>query len=664
MAQTRRERSRRFGAVVAVALVVLILGGSSASAVVPPIVQPPVDPGGVGTGVPRAQWENFMRQRVFGLRVPGRVVQAGIPAVQGESASATSIRRIAGVQRSVGAAARGITLVPADSITSVTDPLSPKKAGLKVLGAAGSVLTAAWGADLVYQQFSGHGVLGSAFGFGGLYGSADTTTGNLLCDVKQIFNEASCAIAPAPDYVVNSDVPAWSPGWRGGRSFLTLTTLGGGSFGFTYPAGTMVVSFEVQHGGDQLTATAVPSRAFNPDASPYGESGYVRSGWSVAVYPDALSTGGASANWISNNPRILSTSMGADQAYSLAITDGTGDLSPEHAVIYYSPTHPDRPADQSADPARRWVTTWRCTDGSEGSTATDPWHETDPEWLAPASPSCSSSGLQYVRVQQVAEGLDPWTLYEWQAPETVQEYADAYPQCTDAACVLELLRVDAATGTRVACFDNPDACAKWFEDPARADSYVCTYGGSDVDLRECYVYAPTFDFTKAQPDTGTYADPETGVRPPSMPGSGDPTWEPNPCGDAPPFEFSLGGIGYWIAHGTNWALCKAFRPSRPLPTAAVTAAWNGSVLGWMNQQLGRTYGAFTMMPTGRCGVIARSDISAFGGREIRVSTCDEPWPSFAPVREVIGWGFIIGAIVVGLITCLNTIRVKPASGDK
>jgi hypothetical protein len=494
-----------------------------------------------------SDWTASLRSRASALRVPGSAITAAMPG--GSSDPSVSVRRIAGVQRSAAAGARGMTLVPADAITSVTDPLSPRKAGVKALGAAGTALTAAYGVDLVYQGAT------AGFSYLGWFG-ADASSGSIVCDVQSLIGDASCALGPLPEYVVNGDVPAWAPGWADGVNTLTVETRGGGAFGGTYPVSTMTVIAEIQHAGNALTGTLTPTRAFNPDAAPYGESGYVNAGWSVAVHPDTGGAGGSGVYNIANNAQILSTAMGEEQPYSVVITDGKGIIGAGHAITYYSPTHPLRPADQDADPARTWVTTFECADGSGGSVTGDPWRESAPEWPGPLSPSCTAGGLTYVLVEQTSPGLDPWTLYEWRAPDALGDYAAAYPQCADAACVLELHRVDAATGTRVACFDQPDACAAWFEDPARSTSYVCTYGGADVALSECYAYAPTFDAARRTATGPAYADPATGA----APAPGGVTPPAAGCGNAPAFEFTLGGIGYWIAHGTAWALCEAFVP--------------------------------------------------------------------------------------------------------
>ena len=505
-----------------------------------------------------ADWSRQLRDRAAALRVPGSTITAAMPG--GSSDPNLSVRRIAGVQRSAAAGARGITLVPSDAITSVTDPLSPRKAGVKALGALGTAVTAAYGVDLVYQGAT------AGFSYLGWFG-ADASSGSIVCDVQSLLGDASCALGPLPEYVVNGDVPAWSPGWADGVSTLTVETRGGGSFGGTYPVGTMTVVADIQHTGNALTGTLTPTRAFNPNATPYGESGYVNAGWSVALYPDAGSGGGSGVYNIASNARILATAMGQDQPYSVVITDGKGILGPGHSITYYSPTHPLRPPDQDADPARTWVTTFECSDGSGGAVTGDPWRESQPEWPGPLSPSCTSGGLTYVLVQQTSPGLDPWTLYEWRAPDALDDYAAAYPQCADASCVLELHRVDAATGTQLACFDNPEACAQWFEDPARSTNYVCTYGGAVVDLSECYVYAPTFDPAKRTDAGPAYADPATGTTP--TPGT-SPGPEPS-TGCPPPFEFTLGGFGYWVTKGTSCALEWAFVPSAQRVSVEVAA---------------------------------------------------------------------------------------------
>lgn len=535
-----------------------------------------------------ADWSRQLRDRAAALRVPGSTITAAMPG--GSSDPTVSVRRIAGVQRSAAAGARGVTLVPSDAITSVTDPLSPRKAGVKALGAAGTAITAAYGVDLIYSNATGHGLAGS-LGFGGIVAS-DSSSGSLVCDLQQLFlSDRTCALGPAQDYVLNSDVGDVTPeGWPLGNKTPSRDIP---AVGYTaWSAGLDVV---VTSGTYPSASLSFSGRQFVASGT-YTGSQYT-SGGGLSIQGFCVSSGGSfSAQSPSGESWTPATGLGSGQATTTGfVTERNGVFTircgqgavVDHFEIYspffsagpngsdgwqnrrpwYPPGHQKWVPGGEADPARTWVTTWRCSDGSTGSATGDPWRETDPEWPGPLSPSCTSGSLTYVLVQQTAVGLDPWTLYEWSAPDALSDYAAAYPQCADAACVLELHRVDAATGTQLACFDNPEACAQWFEDPARSTNYVCTYGGAAVDLSECYVYAPTFD-PATRTDAGpAYADPATGT----TPSTGTTPGQDPSTGCPPPFEFTLGGLGYWVTKGTSCALEWAFVPSAQRVSVEVAA---------------------------------------------------------------------------------------------
>ena len=547
--------ARRTAAVAAVAVLALgwTLVASPAAAV--DTIPTPID---VQT------WELQMRQRVYGLRAPGSTLV-------GASGAMTPIQRVAGVARNAKAGTAGVTLVPSAAISDASGAV--RKAGVKAAGAVGTAATALFVLDLAYDAASGG--MGSGFGFAGLTGYESQ---GLACDLKALALGDYCDLGPTESYVVNSDVTPVQAGWVGnanaaGPYIGTNFKPSGSLYGWNdltvradvesapaWGATTASVAVRVTLSGSCVQApTGYASQA------PYISLTLYQAGGTVGSFAGNPGVGGnvACADGV-RTVTLSGTVTGASYFDRLVVhVEGNGTAYPTRPapldLVWWPEGKAGRSTGVDADPARTWVTEWRCADGATGSASVGPWHESEGSWPAPAEPSCAGSPLEWYRVQQTSPGVAAWTFVEWSAPAVLGEFAAAYPQCGNGACVLELLRVDPTTGARVACFDNPDGCLGWFEDPAKADNYVCTYGGADVALSECDAYAPLFDSSRRTAAGPLYADPATGLVAEgtggtvvSDPGAG--------CGSAPAFEFSLGGVGYWVAHGTEWALCQAFVP--------------------------------------------------------------------------------------------------------
>ncbi len=163
------------------------------------------------------------------------------------------------------------------------------------------------------------------------------------------------------------------------------------------------------------------------------------------------------------------------------------------------------------DPAR-WLT---CTiEGSDGHTYTaqSAAYRESSGRLAGAECPALPDGVRPTGVEIKGEGDGVPDQVMWQEDVT-PEYAawwDNYPECRTGACKLDLLIKPGDSSPAIAsCFDAPDQCVNWFEDPDKEDTFQCRYGVHDVSLAECAVYSGVFKperLTVGAP----YSDPETG----------------------------------------------------------------------------------------------------------------------------------------------------------
>lgn len=536
----------------------------------------------LGAPVDKSTWAAQMRQRVFGLRTPGSVQGASLG---GSSSTLDLGSRVAGTQRAahVSATLNKVAITQATFSTSMQGPNAIRKAGTRAVGAAGSAASAAFAFDLGYN-------IGGAY-MEGVFG---IESNGFACDIGSIVG-AGCDLVADPLYVSNSDVgtvtpPGWSADPWVGYWWQNCGT-GSGCSGGTLATGSAMldVASAPPYSADTF-ATPHPTAQlrFLPDSTRFNPSATNKGNLFINGDPTGHPASSSPSITVQAKCRVVATGVietcsmygGAIQHGAATSVPGGGSAPPaplspigtsagrvfDHILVrsggadlykWYPEGHTLRPPVESPDPDRRWVTTFKCDNGSPSTVTGDPWRESSAEWPAPLEPTCTTGSLTYVKVEQVAAGLDPWVLYEWSTPAEVQTWAGSYPECTTGGCVLELHRLDAATGTRLACFDNPEACLGWFESPAKADEYVCTYGTHTLALDECNTYSVIFDPKRATTG-GTFADPLTGEAP--APGTGTPADPDAGCGAAPAFEFTLGGIGYWIAHGTEWALCEAFVP--------------------------------------------------------------------------------------------------------
>jgi hypothetical protein len=221
-------------------------------------------------------------------------------------------------------------------------------------------------------------------------------------------------------------------------------------------------------------------------------------------------------------------------------------------------------------------TRWRCN-GVPKTARSALFKETSASYLASPQAVCPKgenvTGLEIWEVTPNDDSAPDVKVGAAELPAPFNDWLTAHPQCTTGACKLDLQRVDPDTGARVSCLSSPELCVNWLNDPLKAQNYRCQYAGVVKPLSECNVYGPTFDVAREVhpispatgqpvPDAGPYGDPATGEPVPTgEPAPRTPTSPAAPEGCPPPFEFTLGGLGYWITKGTGCALAAAFSPS-------------------------------------------------------------------------------------------------------
>lgn len=555
-------------------------------------------------------------------------------------------------------------VAPAGAAQAVAPPVAPVTMPSSILGAlagpattaeAVGSLTATGGGAIAgttalsavpVATVAGYAGAGLLIGFAGASAVVQvaglSATGDFGCDLAWVFDEgAACATTAAPQYVPNSDVVLAPPGWVGGVNTYT-------GVAYVIPGWT--------NKGPTTVAVAV-------SGPPVGTAGSVQ--WQLSA---TLPTG---ANYVELVFRVVRDTDGGLISSGGGVVQIVGGVSavesvavqtvPWHLEIgatdqtpfasWYPVGHELRPEEPEADPLRWWKTTWRCTDGSLSSASSTTFRESEPEWPGMPTAQCDGSAVSYIRVEGLGEGVGSRTIFEWEAPAAFTDWAaTADPQCVGGGCQLLLSRIDEVTGAALSCFANPTLCADWWAETEGAtvnvEAYRCEYGGQTVPLNECQVYAPTFD-------TGQYADPRTGETVVPAPGA-----EPVPADEScpPPFSWSALFNQWWAFKATGCALQEAFVPQHPLNTGAVQTAVDASVLGRFGEWGEQVSTGFQGL-TGGCGVIFETTPTAFAGNSFNVDTCGFPWSSMGSVRTVIGYGFILGAVVMGVRTITRIIRV-------
>jgi hypothetical protein len=630
----------------------LAVGALSSAFVIPASAATSAPPGS------ESAWAAQMRQRVFAMRFPGSTIS-------GASRTVTPIQRVAGVRRSAGT-----STLPAAAKSGLG-----AKAGAAVRG-VGNAASALFVLDLSYKAFSGG--FGSGFGFSGLTGYESA---GLLCDLTRVVDaDTMCGLVPVEGYEPNSDLTGTGKpeGWAKAPVYSWSEPNANGAWqGIVQLAVQSTTPFDQQFGSNARVAVdftgmleAVcrnPYQSSDPDGVGLSATMFVREGTGatrgVGLYPpegyQALPWRfDANCHLRPQTPptrNLVLTSdanvnLGGSRFDHLEFTVRAAGLDTQR-FAWYPPGHALwTPADEE-DPERWWVTEWTCTDGSSGSQASDHFRETDEQWEVPAEPNCASSALASTKVWEYG-GPEPSLLYEWTAPAELDAWAQAYPECTTGSCLLELSRVDAETGARLACFDNPALCADWYTDPQKQTNYVCTYGTHDVALDECTVYRPTFNWSKAAQGVD-FADPLTGTEP-------DPTGAPPVGGGTeigecpPPFKWNSLFNAWWYYQGVKCAGYDLFHPTTSPATqfASVQQTWTDSAPGRMQLALAEGFDGWKVAEVGCSGPPFTLPPILGGGTLYPWSTCSGWAAEWAPhIRTLAKWA--IGIAIT--FSCLNSL---------
>ncbi len=271
-------------------------------------------------------------------------------------------------------------------------------------------------------------------------------------------------------------------------------------------------------------------------ASNYSYSGAMKIG---AEYCATMGNAGAGNWWL----RIADQDTGAQSG------------------AWYPVGHQSRPADVVTSFDRFWITTWECSDGTTGESASEGFDEADEEWPAYPPAQCAAPGalVNSITVSQRSfPGGDDVEVYSWERPDATSLGMPV--ECQNGKCRLILSRVDSTSGAQLSCFDAPTACTGWSGSPEQFKCKVRTPAGTEVEvaIAECKVYTPTFG-TATDPSTkGTYGDPITGEPAPDAGGGGGGSGD-GACN--PAFDFDEGGVGYWVQKGVECAWNAAMVPS-------------------------------------------------------------------------------------------------------
>ncbi|MCG2801715.1 MAG: hypothetical protein L6311_06425 [Cellulomonas sp.] len=598
----------------AAAVLALVSVAGVATAASADVVAPP----DAGQGF--AQWERQLAARSGASRLPSSTLSSG----------ATATTRIAGASRSITSTAATGQITVGEATTALQ---GASKFGMLAKGATAAV-TAATGFDIGYN--------GTTFVMGQVFG---IRSDGFVCDMSQLLGDSSCVPVLAPQVDPDADVTSVPEGWSAIDA--------GHARANTYCHGATCVQFTM----DSVYADHVVVKAttISWSAAEQWYSGfiYVARQSTVDQWTDYDYMRWA---YVSDYTGFNVARAAGGVTYIVAAASGASEANPVVAVKaidvawFAKGTQFYKPA-VSGSVERWWHTEWQCEGGAVQSAESAHFLESDPEFPLMPQATCNGASVSHVTVSEYGAGVDAVPVYSWDMPQQLKDWQQAYPECGDASCVLELQRVDATTGSRLACFDSPSLCADWLTDPAKTDDYRCVYGTHDVALDECNVYGPTF---KAPGPDGSvqYGDPQDGT------GTSAPV-APLPAPDdgcPPPFTWTSMFNPWWYYKGGLCVVQQAFLPSAPLQTSKVTAAWNGSALGQVGGVVSNLGAGFAAIGGGECGVITDSEPVPLLGWHLVVDTCSWPWNAAAPLKRIVGIAFLLGAVVIGVRTVLRIIR--------
>lgn len=474
-----------------------------------------------------------------------------------------------------------------------------------------------------------------------------TTSGSTWCDLQWLIDaNASCAQTGLPaGQAPNSDIGNDPQGWAGGVQTVTSSR---GAWTATAASGTG------QGIRADVVATAGYGQPGNVALTLSGSGAGVPAGkydqvmWTIyRRNANGSETSATSSvdHWYAGGPDVVKHTWSGDVGRVEVIDSYTNNV----LATWYPVGHPSRPASPDPNPARWFVASWSCADGSVGNASSSTFHETDASFPAVPPATCAGAVATY-QVQMVSSSGITTQIISWTAPDVVRDWGNTQA-AKEGTATLNLWLTDAQTGARISCQDNPSLCADWWAETeqgtAAQSEYDCTYAGAEVALSECTVYAHAYDL-------GTYSDPRTGEPGSSPAPNPDPGAQDDGC--PPPFSWTSVFNPWWYYKGAVCAMQQVFVPKAQLQTAQVTQAWNSSSLGQLGTVVGNLGAGFAAIGGGACGVITDSEPVPLLGWHLVVDTCAWPWSAAGPLKRIIGIAFLLGAVVIGVRTVLRIIR--------
>lgn len=258
---------------------------------------------------------------------------------------------------------------------------------------------------------------------------------------------------------------------------------------------------------------------------------------------------------------------------------------------------------QTANPNRTTKSVIKYADGTSTiSPSSDQFTENDPTFNpSPLPPVPATKIPTEIEVWETTEGAPDSLLSRQPTTPEYQKLRQDYPECAAGTCMLDLEKIGVGS-----CMVNAAACADWFKDPARADTYTCKYAGKVVAFAECNAYSTTFQ-PAAKENGTTIANPETG----ESVGQVAPTFQSNPAFDPESGPRNCFPTGWgvfnplaWVYQPVRCATEWAFVPGKAKMDAAngrINAAVAGSALGSAGAVLG-TIGAAGIVAGGCEGI--------------------------------------------------------------
>lgn len=244
-------------------------------------------------------------------------------------------------------------------------------------------------------------------------------------------------------------------------------------------------------------------------------------------------------------------------------------------------------------------------------------------------------------------------------PAVPDPYADCAPGGSAAPCLVQLRKIDPATGADLAC-DAPGVDCTDFDPDADGETslYRCEWGTHVIDLADCTAVKPATAGPTTGEDTGSF--PLSGPTPGGEDclGSG---WSWNPWS--------------WIYVPVKCALEWAFVPSSSTLTDASTSlseAYNGSALGTVVTGAGDVVGGVSGIVSAAggddCSGPALPAVPSVGlaGESHPLSACDPPmstWAEFSRVVLGVAVGIGGGMLCCSVVGAAFDIRMPWKSPD-